>query len=332
MIDTARAYVAAGLSVIPIKTDGSKAPDLPAWRDYMHRLPTDQELTDWFGGELRGIGIIGGEISGRLEMLDFDQAGLAIDFQDVCRDAGIAAIFQKCVISKTPRNGHHAYYRVEGATGCQKLAHAVTEVSEDDDASVKPRLIGGKWYRVETLIETKGEGGYVIAPPTPKECHKLNRPYRLVHGSFDNIPVLTTGERDALHGIARTFGHPIPEVPARPRPSIYAPQRTGLSPGDDFAQRGDIEGLLRMHGWTPVGGDGWARPGKTTGRSATYGLGDDGRLMHVFSSNAHPFEAGETYSPLAIYAMLEHSGDLRAAARQLAADGYGDQSNYRQAA
>ena len=42
------------------------------------------------------------------------------------------------------------------------------------------------------------------------------------------------------------------------------------------------------------------------------------------SPNWRPFEDGETYSPFAIYATLEHAGDYSAAAKALAAQGYGD--------
>jgi hypothetical protein len=42
----------------------------------------------------------------------------------------------------------------------------------------------------------------------------------------------------------------------------------------------------------------------------------------VFSSNAWPFEPQTAYSKFAAYALLEHHGDFRAAARLLALKGY----------
>ncbi len=39
-----------------------------------------------------------------------------------------------------------------------------------------------------TLIETKGEGGYVLAPPSPPECHPSGRSYVfLTNLDFTNI-------------------------------------------------------------------------------------------------------------------------------------------------
>jgi hypothetical protein len=42
-----------GLSTIPIKTDGSKAPAIPEWKPYQQRLPDERELREWFGNGLR---------------------------------------------------------------------------------------------------------------------------------------------------------------------------------------------------------------------------------------------------------------------------------------
>ena len=39
----------------------------------------------------------------------------------------------------------------------------------------------GKTKR-KTVIETKGEGGYCLAPPSPAGCHPLNKCYRFVDG------------------------------------------------------------------------------------------------------------------------------------------------------
>jgi hypothetical protein len=72
-----------------------------------------------------------------------------------------------------------------------------------------------------------------------------------------------------------------------------------------------------------------ARPGKTDeGWSASLGHVAPG-VLFVFSTNAAPFEGprgdkpGTGYSPFAIYALLEHRGDFKAAARTLGEAGYG---------
>src|SRR5262249_46808386 len=50
-------------------------------------------------------------------------------------------------------------------------------------------------------------------------------------------------------------------------------------------------------------------------------------LLRVFSSNADPFEAGRAYGKFRAYALLNHGGDLSAAARELRRQGYGSRSS-----
>ena len=71
-LDKAVQFVGASFSVIPIRLDGSKAPAIPAWKQYQHRLPTQEELDAWFMRK-QGIGLVCGSISGMLEVLDFDE-------------------------------------------------------------------------------------------------------------------------------------------------------------------------------------------------------------------------------------------------------------------
>jgi hypothetical protein len=111
-------------------------------------------------------------------------------------------------------------------------------------------------------------------------------------------------------------------------PSSHAHPEGG--PGEDFNQRADrgmIISLLERHGWTLVhhrhGTDYLRRPGKD-GESWSATLGHvASNVLYVFSSNAHPFQAEHGYKPFSIYGLLEHRGDFHAAARALAAEGYG---------
>jgi len=59
--------------VIPIAIDTKQVPKNVAWRQFQTRLPTEQELRDWFAdrGD-RGLAVIGGSVSGGLVCRDFD--------------------------------------------------------------------------------------------------------------------------------------------------------------------------------------------------------------------------------------------------------------------
>ena len=49
----------SGISVLPIKEDGSKAPDLSGWAVYQKRLPTSSEVNAWFSGDRSGLADLG---------------------------------------------------------------------------------------------------------------------------------------------------------------------------------------------------------------------------------------------------------------------------------
>jgi hypothetical protein len=147
------------------------------------------------------------------------------------------------------------------------------------------------------------------------------------------LSTITAGERDLLHRIARTFDR----TPASAHRDNGHERGENRSPGDDYAGQVSWEDILTPHGWRPVRTVGdttqWRRPGKETGISATTGLksGSGNELLVVFSTNAAPFEGvnqagrpGATYTKFATYALLNHGGDYREAARALARLGYGD--------
>jgi hypothetical protein len=101
-----------------------------------------------------------------------------------------------------------------------------------------------------------------------------------------------------------------------------------VRPGDDFNQRGNHASLLEKHGWTFIyqridGTELWRRPGKNESWSGTWGCVRD--RFYVFSTNASPLEAERTYDLFSLYTCLEHGGDFAAAARALAAQGFGTQ-------
>ena len=80
--DYALRYIAAGLSILPVKCDGSKGPTGDKWSPLTTRILTPAEVEKHWGngnGE-RGIGIIGGAISGNLERIDFDDENAYCDW------------------------------------------------------------------------------------------------------------------------------------------------------------------------------------------------------------------------------------------------------------
>ena len=73
LLTIAEAALDAGISVVPPREDGTKAP-LGSWRIFQERLPYLQELDEWYRADNnQGIGVVCGAVSGNLEALDFDR-------------------------------------------------------------------------------------------------------------------------------------------------------------------------------------------------------------------------------------------------------------------
>jgi hypothetical protein len=243
----AQRLLAAGLSIIPISADGTKAPAgrlLPrdphtgeaTWKTYQARLATPDELHRWVSSGRVGLAILGGAISGNLEILDFDAADLFAPWCELVDSLG-PGLVERLPVVNTPSDGRHVYYRCETIEGNQKLAQHL-----------------GADRRPKTAIETRGEGGYVLAPGCPLAGHPRHKPYILLDGDLADIPVMTPPERRMLLNAARTFNAYVPPERLLSAPSSGPrPQGLGERPGDIFARQATWEEVLLPHGWVKVG-------------------------------------------------------------------------------
>jgi hypothetical protein len=294
-VDIALKYAASGLSVIPIKSDGSKAPTI-AWQRWQSRIAPPDEIRSMFRPGL-GVSIVAGIGSGNLEILDIEAGAPFQEFCELIRehDAGLLDTLPHV---ETPSGGHHLFYRCYEIEGNQKLA---------------------MWTSKKVMFETRGRGGYVLTVGSPAACHPDKREYRLVHGSLTEIPRITPQQRDLLLSAARSFNQ-IPRQVQRGDQTVPT-NGNGTRPGDVLQARMGWPEIIECHWWKPVRARGeetlWCRPGKDCGISATTNYrGSD--LLYVFSTNAFPFEAETAYSKFAAYTHLNHADDYRAAARALA--------------
>lgn len=323
--ETARKFLQAGVSFIMIRTDGSKAP-YESWEEWETARPGLAELERWFGGgKRRGIAMIAGAVSGNLEIIDIEGLADRAEFKRRLTEVD-PALLARLIVVKTPSEGRHLIYRCSEIEGNQKLAYKM--IPSDPSNKNARRLPDGSYAEFKTLIETRGPGGYVVAPGSPARCHKLNAPYVLLQGDYLNIPVITPDERSTLLAVSMSFDEDI-QGATNPTKSIKAPDRPGKRrPGDDFSDQVNADGvatILRAAGWEPVklarrGGEHWRRPGKSEGWSAT--LYESG-VLHVFTSNAPPFAPDKSYSPFDVLALTHFNGDFGKCAKALASKGYG---------
>jgi hypothetical protein len=308
-------YIKSDLSVIPIRCDGSKGP-IGKWKkNQTHRI-NEGEAEHHFSNET-GIGIVCGAISDNLEVLDFDEPGLINQWTELVNEEA-PGLLQRLPCVETPRGGMHLYYKCDKIGSNQKLA---MEPFEDENGKPKERV----------LIETRGEGGYIIAPGSPAACHPLEKPYKLVNGDLLNIPAISTEERDILLRLSRSFD--LQPQKKEVFAQLYTPNLSELQrPGDDFNQRASWNDILSKHGWNQVKSCGevifWRRPGESKHRhqaNTGYCQSSSGDLLYVFSTEAFPLESGNAYSKFAAYTFLEHNGGFKEAAKALREKGYGSE-------
>jgi hypothetical protein len=326
----ARQWLTNGYSILPIATDGRKRPagqvlprdgnGVPSWLPFQARIADEHELDRWYGSAAPyGIGIICGDISGSLIVLDCESEEVWLDIEREARAAGgrLQQLVDAATLTATPSGGRHLFIHL--------------------DCQTPPGIILARDANRQVLIETRGAGHYVVAPGSPASVHELNLPYQLIRSgtcignTFEDLDQLwTAAELKTILSIAKSFNSYVAPEMIRNAPKQGAAAPDNDSPGSTWNRIGDWAEILEPHGWRPVGTRGdtilWCRPGKSSGISATTGhcrTPGSGDLLFVFSSNAAPFEAHTAYSKFAALALLSHGGDFSAAAKDLKERGIG---------
>jgi hypothetical protein len=299
-------YLKLGINVIAV--DNNKRAIMP-WKKYQTERITPEELAaQQANPKAFGIAVICGAISGNLGILDIDAkydltGNLMIDFMQSLPDE----LKAKMYIVTTKNGGYHLYYRCKVLSGNQKLAQRYTT---EDERKENPN------DKIRVLIETREEGGYAVAPPTPG--------YNVPDGAV--IPEFTPEERESIFECARSFNQVFNEV---------QPVRNGgaesfsISPFDDYNKRGEDDMISRLTnaGWQVVRADSkkvvFLRPGKTDSKSS----GDynyEKNWFCVFTTSTE-FEPLKAYKPAAVFCKLECNDNWQECARRLVELGYGEQ-------
>lgn len=325
----------AGLCVLPVRADGTKAPDVRSWIQYKVNRSTPEEHDRWFGdGQRSGIGVVTGAVSGNIELIEFEglavQEGILDAVTELANDSGLGDLWQAVTTGwadRSPSGGVHYKVVVKGrpAAANKKLARRLAREDEytPEERQRVAEKPGTKIVRV--LVETRGEGGFVVIAPSHGSTHSSGNPYVRLAGGPTTMAVVEPEDLDAVYALCQAFdAMPVDEAPkTAPRP---APVRSdgSLRPGDDFEARADWAEILRGV-FRPLNTRGsetyWGWADGVGGVKATTGKGEQDRLF-VFATGSE-FQSEVPYSKFGAYALLNHGGDHKAAARELARQGYG---------
>jgi len=280
------------------------------------------------------VGLVCGKLSAEggalLEVIDIDEK-YSLDgnlFKNYKRLIGEVSkdLLKKLVVQKTPSGGHHFIYRCQHIEGNLKLAQRYTTDQEKNETYLAEIKAGTSKEdavkraandKVRVLLETRGEGGQIVCYPS--------KGYEIVYGDFYSIKEISIDERETLINIARQFNECV--VESRPAQKIESRKGIkGLSPFDDYNDRGDVVGLLERNGWKITSSKGnktiFLRPGQTSAASSG-NYDHDKKWFSVFTTSTE-FEPMKAYLPYAVYALLECKNDFSEASKRLYEDGYGE--------
>jgi hypothetical protein len=304
------AYLRDGFSLIPVREKEEVLEDViypvktpfKSWKKYQDSIITAEQLwKECDRYDTGAIAIICGKVSGNLEVIDIDvkyKPGIdAQFFTDLYRI--FPDLHEQLRIHRSPSGGYHVLYRIKdhkvpGNTKLSKLKSV---------AKGQPPC----------FIETRGEGGYVVCPPSfGYEIHQ-DVP----------IPIITWEQRESLINLALSYNE---VVKGDPTTKLVNKQDEfyDKNPFVHFNLSDAAENILQDFGWKVCNSSGnfqhFTRPGKSSGVSASFIRHK--RLYHIFTSSTE-FESDRSYLPSTVLAILKFQGDSQACYRYLAAEGYG---------
>lgn len=323
-LETALTLHQQGISVVPVKADGTKRP-AGNWKQYTTSRATPNELNTWFTDTNLGIGVVTGKISGHLELLEVEgrAANNVIELKELAQASGLADLWETITtgwFELSPSGGYHWLYQVAWTPEDGKFP-GNTKLAQNTNR--------------ETIAETRSENGFVIIAPSAGTVHATGKPWTLLKGGPTTIPTITKEQRTQLHTLFATLNEHTPHHEEQPNLLDQALNNTppttssnnGTKPGDDYENKTDWKDILEPHGWTLIFTRGqtryWRRPGKTDpGFSATTGHATDRDRLYVFTTSTE-FTHENPYTKFGAHALLNYGGDHSAAARALKNEGYG---------
>lgn len=305
MIKAARTYIKEGISVFGCTNKKPNLGTIGTWIPFRTKLASEEELDIMFEQrKAEQIAIVCGY--GDLEVIDIDTK---YDLSGTIFDrlwTDIVDLFDgnpPFTPIRTQSGGYHIYLRADNIEGNQALA----KVKQPDGST-------------RSVIETRGIGGYVIAPPSSG--------YKCLDGSdmIRNIPTLQEWERDALIDICRSYNEIYKIQKPKGETNETKSYNYKTTPWDAYNndESEPWRDLLISEGWEVIKEtderEYWKRPGSENYQSANWHY--DKRLFYVFSSSTR-FEAGKAYTPASIHAVLKYDGDFSKSASDLLKEGYG---------
>ena len=299
ILEEAKYLIDNGYSIIPVTN--TKVPMCESYN-----VNTPFTLNQFISYNPEGIGLLMGGPK-KLTGLDFDlKYDLSGSIMDNYKSQIDLELLTKMRVHSTKNKGNHFIFSCDVVEANQVLAQRQTT---DDEVKLTlfEDLAKGKTFKEATkhagnddarvLIETRGEGGYIVWPPSFGYNH--------VYGEIHKI---TFGEYETLMNVARSLNE------------YTLPVKRTKFMGDDeedflesFNKKNNGLDIIKHFGWTEtrrIGKDvRLRRPGHTDAKdSAVFDTETNTLVVYTTSTS---FRAREGYKPADIVALLQYSNNYR---------------------
>lgn len=303
-------YLNEGISIIPVrdKTIGDELAKTPfkgyVWKQYQRRIITEQILfNDLDKLNTEAVAIICGAVSGNLEIIDIDIKNKADAAEKLFESIKLLypEILNKLRIHKTPSGGFHLLYRSQlPVPGNKKLA-------QRPNPNAPPKNL--------CFIETRGEGGYAVAPPAMG--------YTIV--KENELPILTELERSSLLQCCKELDETTDTIPLPAKTTATESEIYDVTPFDDFNNNCDAVAIAESEGWRALSKRSsrftwFTRPGKTSGVSMSFN--NEKRFFYCFTSSTD-LQPDKGYTPANFLSILKFNNDKKLLYNYLVGLSYG---------
>ena len=232
-LDFANEYYTKGFSVFPLKPS-SKRPLLTSWKPNQRIRADKEQIRKWFSNTQNNIAVLTGKVS-RIIVFDCDGDQAKGFFEHVIEnieDEGIQNAFKSTM-------------RIKTGSGNINTIIGIKPEDFPDDKEIKNLVL---WHQKnveeQNEIRLKGEGGYIVAPPS---IHPNGNRYELLNGT---LPTVLSKEQiyKLIAALKQTEKENIPSkrgvAHSRTINTMYAPSEDQQLEDEDIA---DIVTLLRPH-------------------------------------------------------------------------------------
>lgn len=282
MYKASKILIKQGYSVIPCNKN--KEPAIKEWAKHIY-FPIKEAFDCEFMGLLMG----GAKKLTTIDIdLKYDETGT---LYEELKSLIPNKILKKLRVHSTKNGGYHFIFSCAKVESNKKWAMRPTTEKEREERYLLERAKGRTFteamqtassYKALVLIETRGEGGYIIIPPSEG--------YEVVYGSINE---LTVEEYDKLESVCRSFNrYIVPVSPPKNRDDL-----TKIAEYNKINNK-NIPKILESFGWeqTGVNNKGYMmfrRPGADSSHSAFFNEEDGGFWV---KSTSTPFEIDRRYS------------------------------------